>query len=79
MARSVRSNEPIKATIVALLKSLTGCSKVTLVKEIGPNLYQAHCIKTKTNGAKGTSMGYFKLDLGSPTGPKFERIADYFN
>lgn len=77
MSRSVRSDEPIKKLVVFHLKGLTRCTKVTLVKEIGPHLFQAHCTIAPTKGAKGTSLGFYRIDLSDQDKPKYERIGDY--
>jgi len=77
MSRAVRDHEQIKGWIVWHLKELTGCSKVTHVKEISPKVYQAHCTVAPTKGAKATSLGYYRLDWTDPNLPKCERIGSY--
>lgn len=46
MARNVTSYDPRKKPIVDALKKKSGGTKVTLLKEIGPGIFEGRCLKS---------------------------------
>jgi hypothetical protein len=62
MARNVTSYDPRKKPIVDALKKKSGGTKVTLLKEIGPGVFEGSCLK---GGGPATDMGaYSWIELG---------------
>lgn len=60
--RHVKSTEPRKADIVASFKEVTGARKVTLLSEISPGVFQAHCLNS-IGGGKFESMGWYVVEI----------------
>jgi hypothetical protein len=50
MAKHVHSKDPRKKAIVAALKVKSGCTKVTLVQEIRPGVFQGSCSERRSDG-----------------------------
>lgn len=68
--RNVTNTDPRKAEIVKALKAASGATKVTLVKEVGPRRFVAHCLgsdseMSRTFARRGlrrhTSLGYWQV------------------
>lgn len=61
--KNVNSKDPRKPAIVAALKRLTGASKVTLVKEVEPGVFQGECLRYGCNGYY-ERLGTYQVSLG---------------
>lgn len=62
---AITSKDPRKAGIVSALKALSRGSKVTMVKEVAPGVFQGHCMAKDPNNMTRrvvmASLGYFKV------------------
>lgn len=67
MRKHVHSKDARKPGIVLNFKTGTTpqCSKVTLLVEVGPNLFQAHCQVRAKNSSAFASLGFWELDRNS--------------
>jgi hypothetical protein len=65
--KNVTSKDPRKPGIVSALKALSRGNKVTMVKEVSPGVFEAHCLGPKNvrlNGrgySKFSSLGYYRV------------------
>jgi hypothetical protein len=50
MKKPIKSNDPRKPAIVSALKRKSGGTKVTNVREIGPNMFSGDCLKRPQGG-----------------------------
>lgn len=66
MAKNIVSKDPRKAVIVAALKRLVGCRKITCVQHVGGDVYSGNCMNMNDPEAAG---GHFevKVDFDNDT------------
>lgn len=58
--KNVTSSDPRKPAIVAALKAVSACRKVTSVVEVAPNTYQGNCMNPNAGGVPG----FWELQVG---------------
>lgn len=61
MKKHISSQDPRKGKIVAALKTKSGGSKVTLVAQIGGDLFRGHCQKRGATKYDWISLGFFEV------------------
>lgn len=54
--KHVRSTDPRKPAIVAAMKRSTGATKITLVREVTPGVFEGNCLKSARAIGTGAAM-----------------------
>lgn len=67
--RNVTSTNPRKKAIMAAFKAATGATRVTLVKQVAPNTFQAHCMRMAPHGDYA-SLGFWEITIPECFEPK---------
>jgi hypothetical protein len=65
MAKHIKSTDPRKPVIVAALKLLVNCRKITCVEHFGGDVYGGNCMNMNDPEARG---GHFKVKVDFETG-----------
>jgi hypothetical protein len=78
--KHVHSRDPRKPAIVSALKTLSGASKVTLLKEVAPGIFEGSCLEYKPEGGGSAyvALGRYTVDLRTEcvVGGKTGQFAD---
>lgn len=64
MSRFIRSDHPDKPVIRKALKAKSKGTKVTVITEVAPGIYEGHCFKKKPGQREWTPLGLVQVVKG---------------